>query len=61
GEGEVGSANRVAASKSATSLLNPSSVDSEIAATPIDLDGVIDEVAKGTISQVTLADFRSRR
>ncbi|MFN6163188.1 MAG: Ig-like domain-containing protein [Planctomycetota bacterium] len=61
GEGEGGSANRVAASQSATSRLNPSSVDSAMAAPPIDLDGVIDEVAKGTISQVTLADFRSRR
>jgi cyclophilin family peptidyl-prolyl cis-trans isomerase len=61
GEGEGGSASRVAASQSVASPLNPSNVDSAMAAPPIELDGVIDEVAKGTISQVTLADFRSRR
>jgi large repetitive protein len=61
GEGEGGSASRVAASQSVASPLNPSDVDSAMAAPPIELDGVIDEVAKGTISQVTLADFRSRR
>jgi cyclophilin family peptidyl-prolyl cis-trans isomerase len=43
-----------------TNRLSPSSVDSAMAAPPVEIEGVIDEVAKGTINQVTLADFRSR-
>lgn len=41
--------------------LSPNAVDSAMAAPPVEMDGVIDEVAKGTIQQRTLADFRSRR
>jgi hypothetical protein len=55
GEGEG-----LSAPQMPTNRLSPSSVDSAMAAPPVEIEGVIDEVAKGTINQVTLADFRSR-
>jgi cyclophilin family peptidyl-prolyl cis-trans isomerase len=45
----------------ASTGLPPRSVDFAMAAPPIELEGVIDEVAKGTIHSVTLADFQTRR
>jgi cyclophilin family peptidyl-prolyl cis-trans isomerase len=55
GEGEGSSVTQLPSSR-----LSPIAVDSAMAAPPVEIEGVIDEVAKGTISQVTLADFRSR-
>jgi cyclophilin family peptidyl-prolyl cis-trans isomerase len=55
-EGEGASAPQTPANR-----LTPASVDSAMAAPPVEIEGVIDEVAKGTISQLTLADFRTRR